>query len=229
LPNQSAANRLAEGDRPGSAPVKAQADEVALALATDRRSHERYVTVFRLAKLIGAREEFCLIRNVSAGGLKAETFTNKAVGDRVAVDFGDETPRSARVAWVANDNIGLTFDEAIDVARALSKAPRAGRTRARPIRLLVELDAGLATEASRAGCQLIDISQGGAKVRTALMLRAGDKVTLDLAGLGKIPGVIRWAKQGNAGVAFPGQLAYRRLAAWVGDLARADRSNGIAG
>ena len=38
----------------------------------DRRSHERFVTVFRLAKLIGAREEFCLIRNVSAGGLKAE-------------------------------------------------------------------------------------------------------------------------------------------------------------
>jgi hypothetical protein len=184
----------------------------------DRRSYERFVTVFRLAKLIGAREEFCLIRNVSAGGLKAEAFSPKTVGDRLAVDFGDEQPRPARVAWVANDNIGISFDQQIDVARALSKAPPPGRSRARPIRLLVELDAVVATPASREDCQLIDISQGGAKVRMELAPKPGDKITLAVRGLGKISGVVRWAKKGKVGIVFPVQLPYRQLAAWVASL-----------
>jgi PilZ domain-containing protein len=189
--------------------------------ASDRRSHERFVTVFRLAKLIGGREEFCLVRNVSAGGLKAQAFSPKAVDDRLAVDFGDEQLLPARVAWVDDDNIGITFDDQIDVARMLSKAPPPGRSRARPLRLTIELDMLVTIGKSEETCHLIDISQGGAKLEMSSAPNPGDRITLEIEGLGKLSCVVRWTRKGNVGVAFPGQLPYRQLAAWVGSLSRA--------
>jgi hypothetical protein len=204
------------------------ADDAALAPAgissaeADRRSHERFVTVFRLAKLIGAREEFCLVRNVSAGGLKAQAFSPKVVGDRLTVDLGDELPRPAQVAWVEGDSVGISFDKKIDVARALSKAPQPGRSRARPIRLTVGLDATVTVGKTDEKCQLVDISQGGAKLAIDAALRPGDDLVLQVPGLGRLICVVRWTRKGNVGVAFPGQVPYRRLAPWVGGLSRGD-------
>jgi len=186
--------------------------------SADRRASERFVTVFRLAKLIADREEFCLVRNVSAGGVKAQVFSPKAVGDRISVDFGDEQPRPARVAWVEEDNIGLSFDDQIDVGRALSKAPPPGRSRARPIRLVIELDAVATIDKVPESCRLLDISQGGAKLAMERTPYPGDHMTLEIEGLGKLNSVVRWVRRGHVGVAFPGQLPYRNLAAWVGSL-----------
>lgn len=214
----NAATRLSRTSRDHKRPVLAGGDDVALQAAEDRRTHERFVTVYRLAKLIGEREEFCLIRNISAGGVKAEAFSSKAVGDRLAIDFGDEQPRPARIAWVANDNIGIAFDERIDVAQALSKAPPPGRSRARPIRLLVEFDAVLETAGSREICRLVDISQGGTKIRMEFAPAVGAKIVIDVEGLGAIPGVVRWARKGAVGIVFTTPLSYRQLASWVGSL-----------
>jgi hypothetical protein len=150
-------------------------------------------------------------------------FSPRAVGDRLAVDFGDEQPRPARIAWVADDMIGLSFDDRIDVARALSKAPPPGRSRARPIRLAVELDATAVIDQAPEPCRLLDISQGGAKLAMNPAPLPGDQMTLEIEGLGKLNGVVRWARAGQVGVAFPGQLPYRRLAAWVGSLDRGAR------
>jgi hypothetical protein len=187
-------------------------------ISSDRRSHERFVTVFRLAKLVGEREEFCLVRNLSSGGLKVQVFSPKAVGGRVSIDLGDEQPLPARIAWVDEENIGLSFDDQIDVARALSKAPPAGRSRARPIRLSLGLDALVKVGKSQEPCRVLDISQGGAKLAMASTPNPGDHVTLEIEGLGRLNSVVRWIRQGNVGVAFPGQIHYRELAAWVGSL-----------
>jgi hypothetical protein len=186
----------------------------------DRRSHERFVTVFRLAKLIVDREEFCLVRNLSAGGLKVQVFSPRSVGERVLVDFGDQQPLPARVAWVEDDHIGLSFEDEIDVATALSKAPPPGRSRARPIRLAVQLDATTTVNKVTEACRVLDISQGGAKLEMGSTPVPGDQIVLEIEGLGKLSGVVRWAKKGHVGVTFPGQLPYRQLAAWVGGLGR---------
>ena len=211
--------------RNGSAPRKrpdaiagdvVRATNAAAQATTDRREHERVVTVFRLAKLIGDREEFCLVRNVSEGGLKVQVFSPKSIGDRIAVDFGDERALAARVAWVEEDHIGLSFEDQIDVGRALSKAPAPGRSRARPIRLAIELEAIATIAKTPEPCRIRDISQGGAKLAMASAPPPGEEMTLEIEGLGKLQCVVRWTRDGQVGVAFPGQLPYRRLAAWVG-------------
>jgi hypothetical protein len=117
-----------------------------------------------------------------------------------------------------DDNIGLTFDDQIDVGRALSKAPPPGRSRARPIRLAIGLDAVALVDQGPEPCRLLDISQGGAKLAMALAPYPGDQMTLEIEGLGKLNCVVRWTREGQVGVAFPGQLPYRNLAAWVGSL-----------
>src|SRR3954469_26048412 len=86
LRNGTAPLRHSDSNPAESAPEA----KVASQASTDRRSHERFVTVFRLAKLIDNREEFCLVRNLSAGGLKVQVFTPKVVGDRISIDLGDE-------------------------------------------------------------------------------------------------------------------------------------------
>jgi hypothetical protein len=212
--NGTAPRRLA-GNNPDD---RASEADTASQPTSDRRSHERFVTVFRLAKLIGDREEFCLVRNVSAGGVKAQVFTPKAVGDSIVVDFGDEQPLSAHVAWVEDDNIGLSFDARIDVGRALSKAPPPGRSRARPIRLTIGFDIMAMIDEGAEPCRLLDISQGGAKLAMERAPYPGDQMTLEIEGLGKLNCVVRWTREGQVGVAFPGQLPYRNLAAWVGGL-----------
>jgi hypothetical protein len=71
---------------------------------------------------------------------------------------------------------------------------------------------------SQEACRVLDISQGGAKLAMASAPTPGEHVMLEIEGLGSLNSVVRWTKQGNVGVAFPGQLHYRQLAAWVGGL-----------
>jgi len=191
----------------------------------EQRSDKRIVSVFRLAKLIGEQEEFCLIRNISTGGLKAEVFSPKAPGDAVAIDFGDGRPQPAEVRWVKDECIGIEFDEKINVARTLMKVPAPGDRRARRLRLLLEVDAHILVARHRRECQLIDLSQGGAKIRSRLTLQVGERVRLKVAGLGTLSGVVRWVRDGHAGIAFITSLPYRELAQWIATGA-ADKSPG---
>lgn len=181
----------------------------------EQRSDNRIVSVFRLAKLIGEHEEFCLIRNISAGGLKAEVFSSKVPGDALAVDFGDGRPQRAEVRWVSDECVGLAFDKKINLVDTLTQLPAPGDRRSRRLRLLLEVQAHVLLNRQRRQCQLIDVSQGGAKLRTGLKLWMGDRLRLEIPGLGVLSGTVRWVRDGHAGIAFTMPLSYRALARWV--------------
>ncbi len=181
----------------------------------EQRSEARVVSVFRLAKLVGAGDELCLIRNISAHGLKLEVFSPKTVGEEIAVDFGDGLAQPAEVRWVSGDCIGLAFGNEIDVAQTLASVPAPGDRRARRLRLLREVGADLRFRREHSDCQLIDISQGGAKIRTTTLLAPGDHASLKVDGLGTLVGSVRWVRDGHAGIAFATALSYRQLAGWI--------------
>ncbi len=181
----------------------------------EQRSEARVVSVFRLAKLIGTGEELCLIRNISAHGLKLEVFSPKTVGEDLAVDFGDGVAQPARVQWVHEDCIGLAFGNEIDVAETLARVAAPGDRRARRLRLLLEVGAHLRVRRALSDCQLIDVSQGGAKIRTATLLAPGDHVSLEVDGLGTLAGSVRWVRDSHVGIAFAAALPYRQLARWI--------------
>lgn len=191
----------------------------------DRRSDDRIVTVYRVAKLLDGGEELCLIRNISGGGVKAEVFSPKTVGDPLEVDFGDGRPQSARVVWTQEDCVGLSFDDPIDIAGTLAKTPRQSDRRARRLRLLLEVEAFLLVAQHKLACQLLDISQGGTKVRTSSVVEAGDRVRLEIEGLGRISGSIRWVRDATAGIGFTTPIPYRELAQWIATGPATSRAN----
>jgi len=181
----------------------------------DRRLHERYISVLRLGKLSAPHDEFVLIRNISAGGMRAEIFSHRRLGERLTFDLGNEDPLSGQVVWTDEDTAGVAFDEKVDIRRALARVARPGRRRARAPRVKVDMSISVAPCHSRSSCLLIDISQGGGKIQIDAPLKVGDELTLEIRGFGKVMGTVRWVRDGMVGTAFPFQLPYRKLAAWV--------------
>jgi hypothetical protein len=181
----------------------------------ERRSGKRTITVYRLAKLLSDREELCLVRNISPGGLMAEVFSGKTAGDALSIDLGDDAPRPVTVAWTDGDSAGFTFSEPIDVEQVLANTLKPGSHRTRPIRLATAVDVTLLSLGSSDSCRLIDISQGGAKLSSSITSEIGDPVRIDVAGLGRLSGTVRWMRDGQLGVIFTRLVSYRQLARWL--------------
>ena len=187
--------------------------------AMERRSDDRSkVSVYRSAMLRWTGyEALCLIRNISPGGMMARLHTSLPPGEPVWVEIrsGHEIP--GRIAWSADDMVGVQFEERIDVLEVLH-APvhgEAGRVQRMP-RLRIACPVGLLADGVRQTLMLVDVSQGGAKVE-ADFLREGDEVTLGLRGLDPRRGVVRWAHGGRAGIAFLAAIPFDTLARWALD------------
>jgi hypothetical protein len=71
---------------------------------------------------------------------------------------------------------------------------------------------------ARAGIEVAttrDISQGGAKIETGLALEPDEPVEVTIEGLGSIGGVVRWRKDGLAGIEFSPELGWQELMPWL--------------
>ncbi len=90
-----------------------------------------------------------------------------------------------------------------------------GDRRARRLRLRLEVRADILHERERVECQVIDISQGGTKIRTNLLLEINDPVRIEIPSLGRVSGVVRWVRDSNFGIAFTMPIPYRQLARWL--------------
>jgi hypothetical protein len=134
----------------------------------------------------------------------------------VAVELKTNQPISGSVLWVNESNIGIQFDELIDVPEMLSSQTVLDNGW-RPRMPRVEVDR-LATV--RCGSRLYavntrDISQGGVKVETDRPLEVGQDVVLMLEHFRPIQGVVRWCSDDMAGLAFNQIIPFHELMAWL--------------
>ena len=192
---------------------KAQGQESA---ATNRDGGVRNAASKRLTTLrVGAitlrgRRELCLIRNVSAGGLKARVYSPVKVGDAVAFELKTNQQTSGTVSWVKESDIGVTFDREIDVETLLGQGQDDGRQPRMP---RVELDR---LGELRIGARVFpvntrDISQGGVRVEIDQAPRVGEVVVLTLEKFRPVQGSVRWYKDGQAGIAFTQVIPFQEL------------------
>ena len=180
----------------------------------ERRDGARHLTLFRVGTMIlGEERELCLIKNISAGGMMLRVYRTMWIGQELTVELKCGDSVRGRVSWVRDQQIGLTFEEPIDVVAMLSQNEDGPRPRMPRIetQAFVTVRNGASTFRLRA----CDISQGGIKIAAGETLRRGTDVVVSLAGLEPQPAVVRWADEGFAGLTFNRLLSLPTLIAWL--------------
>ena len=181
--------------------------------APDRRHDERYLSLFRVGALtIGERRELCLIRNVSAGGMMIRPYCAIPEGTRLTVELKQDQPVSGTVLWVRDDCIGVTFDEPVDVLALLSSEEG---PKPRMPRIEVESGASIRLEDEIHAATVLNVSQGGAKVRCQAELPLGPEVIVAVTGLEPCRAVVRWKDHGYYGITFNRVLPLAVLVDWL--------------
>ncbi|PKP93719.1 MAG: hypothetical protein CVT77_04510 [Alphaproteobacteria bacterium HGW-Alphaproteobacteria-16] len=187
------------------------------AIETDRRAGERFTTLFQVARVLteDGTQRLCLIRNIGPGGLMLETYTPFEPGTRVRVEPKMCGSLTGTICWAREKHAGIAFDQPIEVQEYLKsctlpegqvpRGPRVitgrrGRLRVGPIWHLVNV---------------IDLSQGGAKVETDLPVEMNAQVELSIDRFTSLPGRVRWIRDERVGITFTSALPLADLAHWT--------------
>ena len=189
-----------------------------LKAAEDRRHGERYLSIMRVGKLVKQdAQELCVIRNISSGGLMAHVTAPHAIGDRIEIELKSDARLSGEVVWVKDGNIGVRFDGEVAVSDILTHRPAADGRKSRAPRLEVQGEAVLKIDDMQCAAVIRDISQGGMKVDVAQSLTDGRDIVIKVKGLETMKGVVRWCRNGQAGLAFLRPIPFDALTRWLDD------------
>ena len=177
------------------------------------------VTVLRVAKLVTAdAERLCLVRSISPRGLIA-TFEDRILpGERVAIELGGDRLEGL-IASVATSTIEVRFDAPVEIATLMGtrEAWQGGVRRSAP-RVEVDCRGRLQVGSEVLFVGVRDISQDGMRIESDDILFPGDQVTATLHGFGRpIRGIVRWCRDGAAGIAFHEPVALKALTLWLAE------------
>lgn len=181
-----------------------------------RSEDERHLTLFRVGSItIGDRRELCLIKNISAGGMKVRVYCTIEEGTRLSVELksGEPVPGTAR--WVSGDNVGIAFDHPVDVIELLTLSMAGPRPRMP--RVEVDCFASARQGAEMYRVQARDISQGGVKIAVAASLTIGGDIVISLRGVEPIAGVVCWHDGECYGITFNKIMPLTVLVGWIQD------------
>lgn len=179
-------------------------------MAADRRGAERHLSVLRVARLITVdHEELCLVRNISAGGLMATIYSDRKVGEHLTIELNTGQSVSGYIVWTGKDRMGLAFDDKVDVERVLAKLQDmhdSGQKMRMP-RIAVRGTITLKTNEDMIAGEILDLSQGGAKLVLERSLLPGTQVALTISPALSFPGHIRWRQDEHCGILFTAPLS----------------------
>lgn len=183
----------------------------------ERRVGQRHLTILRVGALtIDGTRELCLVRNISTGGVMAHVYRPVPVGTRVSVEIKTDHAIDGQVVWEADSNIGIAFDQKIDVAELLtsSKAADDGRRARRP-RIQIDRAARVRVGSDVLMVHVHDISQGGIKISSDHPLVVDSDVVVTLDGMRPLAGIVRWARDGQYGISLLQVIPIAELCEWL--------------
>ncbi|HEY0626577.1 MAG TPA: PilZ domain-containing protein [Allosphingosinicella sp.] len=179
--------------------------------------YARRLTTLRVGTItIDGRRELCLIRNISAGGLRAHVYSPLDKGQKVAVELKTNQQTQGTVSWIQDNSVGIEFTTPIDVEELLAaQAGGDGAFTPRMPRVEVDRLGELRIGARIYPINTCDISQGGVQLEIDTPLRVGDAVVLTLEKWRPIQGVVRWYCEGKGGISFNQVIPFQELMGWL--------------
>lgn len=185
--------------------------------AQERRRNQRHLTLMRVGLIHTSDDtDFCIVRNISADGLKARVYRLLKPGANVRIELTAARLLNGRIVWSRGYEIGVAFQEVINIDEALS-GDLVGETDKRPRlpRLNLNCTATLRQGARSFRTNVINISPRGLRIGAPDGLIDDTAVVLTLPDLPPISATIRWAEHGEAGLLFNECLPFWVLADWV--------------
>jgi hypothetical protein len=179
--------------------------------------HSRRLTTLRVGTImIEGRRELCLIRNISAGGLRAHVYSTVHEGQKVLVELKSNNQTKGTINWVRDGSVGIEFDEIIDVEELLASQVDADNGwLPRMPRVAVDELGELRIGAHIYPINTCDISQGGVRLEIDHPIRVGDNVVLTLEKWRSIEGMVRWYDEGQGGISFNQVIPFQELMGWL--------------
>jgi hypothetical protein len=184
----------------------------------DRRIGPRHISVLRVGRTVwNGRDQLCVVRNLSVGGLMFECLHPPVVGQRVTVELRSDKQMTGIVRWTKDVAAGVEFDQKVNVELML-REERSSLLRVRP-RAPRFVRRGTARLISGDGepvfGDIIDISIGGLSCRTDQPLRRGEPIVASIEGVGAANAELRWTKGDVAGIRFDKPLPWRAFQLWL--------------
>lgn len=183
----------------------------------ERRSGRRHMTILRVGTVVvDGRHELCLIRNISAGGLMAHVYSTLKPEQRLEVELKTHQRVVGKVSWCSGSNVGITFDEPVDVEDLLaSNSELQNGWRPRLPRVEVDRLGTLRLGSHVYALNTRDISQGGVKIEIDQPLEVGAEIVVTLEDFRPLQGVVRWYQDGLCGISFNQIVPFQELINWL--------------
>lgn len=166
--------------------------------------------------VLGSVREVCSVRKISGAGAIVHADLPARPGERLELELMSGDQMNGVVEWRRGDEVGLRFDDPIDVFSLLARnlVSQPGERRHMP---RVELLCPALLESS-ARTELVttrDVAQGGLKIDTPVPLSVGEQVRITLEGFRPVEGEVRWVEAFVAGIAFTREIGWQELMPWL--------------
>lgn len=168
----------------------------------------------------GARLD-CHIRKISALGVTVATDLVPALGDRVAVELATGQRAPGKVAWSDHKELGIRFDDSIDVVALLNRklVSQLPERRTMP-RLEVRCLAHIKCGEHFFPAVLRNISASGLQLEGDELPAIGTFVSAFVDGLNIPAGEVVWSRGKLAGVELFEELSWTSIIPWVRGVVR---------
>jgi hypothetical protein len=162
---------------------------------------------------IDGRRELCLIKNISEGGMMIRPYCELAEGTELTIELKTGFSVQCVVTWVRDATVGVEFETPVDIVEILSNAQDGPRPRMP--RIEIDCFATIRDGGSVHRVRVHDVSQGGIKIETELVLDNGTDLVVGLPDLEPQPASVRWCEQGCMGITFNRLLPLAELVTWL--------------
>lgn len=163
----------------------------------------------------GVRRD-CEIRKISALGAIVGSDLTPALGDRVSVEIATGQRPSGKIAWARRGELGVRFDDSIDVIALLNRKLVSQTPERRTVpRIELRCLAYVKSGGRLLPAMLRNISTRGLQIEGDDLPAQGTFVSLFAEGLNIPPGEVIWSRNKLAGIELFEELSWTSIIPWV--------------
>lgn len=163
----------------------------------------------------------CEIRKISALGATLGSNLVPPLGERISVEIATGQRPAGKIAWTGRGEIGVRFDDSIDVVALLNRqlVNQTPERRTMP-RLEVRTTAHVKCGEHFRPAMLRNISAHGLQLEGEDLPAAGSYVSIFSDGLNIPAGEVMWSRDNLAGIELFEELSWTSIIPWVRNLVR---------